>query len=155
MAVQAAKNGDTVSVDYVGKLQDGTVFDTSIAAAAKAAGAYNAQRDYAPLTVKLGSGGVIKGFNDGIVGMRVGQTKDVTIPPEEGYGESQEELIINVSTEELRQAGINATIGMEVGSRSGARGKIMAVADGNVTIDFNHPLAGKTLIFTITLVSIK
>jgi FKBP-type peptidyl-prolyl cis-trans isomerase 2 len=75
-----------VRVDYVGSFETGTVFDTSIAAAAQAAGIYTLSREYAPLNITLGQGQVIPGFEDAIAGMRKGETKTITVPPARGYG---------------------------------------------------------------------
>ncbi|MFW9935938.1 MAG: FKBP-type peptidyl-prolyl cis-trans isomerase [Candidatus Thorarchaeota archaeon] len=81
-----AKNGDTVRVHYLGKFPGGKVFDTSLEKEAIGAGIFNKGRDYKPLTVTLGAGQVIKGFNDAIVGMKPGEEKTVTLPPEQAYG---------------------------------------------------------------------
>lgn len=83
---EAAKNGDTVRVHYVGKFPGGKVFDTSMEKEAIRAGIFQKGRDYKPITVTLGSGQVIKGFNDAIIGMKKGEEKTVTIPPEQAYG---------------------------------------------------------------------
>lgn len=80
------EKGDTVKVDYVGKLQDGTVFDTSVLEEAKNAGIYNESRIYEPLTLRIGDGSTIPGFENGILGMKEGETKTIAIPPEQGYG---------------------------------------------------------------------
>lgn len=78
--------GDRVSVFYVGKLDDGTLFDTNDESAAKAAGVYNPQKQYAPFEFTIGAGQVIAGFDKAVTGMKVGETKKVRIPPEEAYG---------------------------------------------------------------------
>ncbi len=80
--------GDTVQVDYTGKLPDGTVFDTSDPEVAKSAGLYQEGRPYQPLPVVMGAQSVIKGFEDGLLGMKVGESKTLTIAPEDGYGPS-------------------------------------------------------------------
>lgn len=85
---EVAKNGDTVRVHYVGKFPGGKVFDTSMEKEAIRAGIAQKGRDYKPLTVKLGSGQVIKGFNDAIIGMKKGEEKTVTLPPEQAYGKT-------------------------------------------------------------------
>jgi len=81
-----ARNGDTVRVHYVGRFPGGKVFDTSLEKEAVKAGIYQKSRDYKPLAVTLGAGQVIKGFNDAIVGMKTGEEKTVTLPPELAYG---------------------------------------------------------------------
>lgn len=144
------ENGDTISVDYVGKLEDGTVFDTSVKEAAIEAGIYNNMRNYQPLTFTVGAGQMIKGFDDGVVGMRVGDEKTLVIPPEEAYGEYVEEL-----SRELPVEAVDFTpeIGMQLATENGLTGIITKVSENNFVVDFNHELAGKTLIFEIKVVS--
>ena len=83
-----AQNGDTVSVHYVGKFPGGKVFDTSMKAEAIKAGLFNLARDYKPLQVVLGRHQVISGFEEALVGMKINETKDITLPPEKAYGRS-------------------------------------------------------------------
>ncbi len=88
MSAIAAQNGDTVSVHYVGKYPGGKVFDTSMRSEAEKAGLFNPARDYRPLQVVLGSHQVISGFEEALMGMKVNETKEVTLPPEKAYGRS-------------------------------------------------------------------
>jgi FKBP-type peptidyl-prolyl cis-trans isomerase 2 len=81
-----AQNGDTISVHYVGKFPGGKIFDTSMKSEAVNAGLFSPARDYKPLQVVLGAHQVIAGFEEALIGMKVNQTKEVTIPPEKGYG---------------------------------------------------------------------
>jgi len=83
-----AQNGDTVSVHYVGKFPGGKIFDTSMKAEAIKAGLFNLARDYKPLQVVLGKHQVIGGFEEALLGMKVNETKEVTLPPEKAYGRS-------------------------------------------------------------------
>ena len=83
-----AQNGDTVSVHYVGKFPGGKVFDTSMRAEAIKAGLFSLARDYKPLQVVLGKHQVISGFEDALVGMKINETKEITLPPEKAYGKS-------------------------------------------------------------------
>jgi FKBP-type peptidyl-prolyl cis-trans isomerase 2 len=83
-----AQKGDVVYVHYLGKYQGGKVFDTSIASEAKKNGIFSLSRDYKPLQVKLGAGQVIPGFEEALLGMGINEEKEVTIPPEKGYGTS-------------------------------------------------------------------
>ncbi|MEF2175116.1 MAG: FKBP-type peptidyl-prolyl cis-trans isomerase [Candidatus Absconditabacteria bacterium] len=136
---EMVKEGDFVLVDYVGKLDDGTVFDTSIEQAAKDAGIYNQQRPYEPLEFQAGSGQLIKGFDQGVLGMKLGETKDLTINPQDGYGEADPSKILKLSVGS----------GTQIGGYSFALSKI----DGkNATLDFNHQLAGKKLVFDVTII---
>ena len=83
-----AQNGDTVSVHYVGRFPGGKVFDTSMKAEAIKAGLYNPARDYKSLQVVLGKHQVISGFEEALVGMKINETKEITLPPEKAYGRS-------------------------------------------------------------------
>src|SRR5659263_216070 len=83
--VQTVKNGDNISVDYVGSFQDGKVFDTSIESVARANNLSNPSAQYEPLNFTVGTRSVIEGFDEGVIGMKVGDTKTLTIPPEKGY----------------------------------------------------------------------
>jgi peptidylprolyl isomerase len=84
----AAQSGDTVSVHYLGKFPGGKVFDTSMKAEAIKAGTFSPARDYKPLQVVLGAHQVISGFEDALIGMKVNETKEITLPPEKAYGRS-------------------------------------------------------------------
>ncbi|NMC76240.1 MAG: hypothetical protein GYA60_02945 [Candidatus Methanofastidiosa archaeon] len=90
------EKGDTVKVDYIGKLQDGTVFDTSLLQEAKNAGIYNEGRIYEPLTVNVGDGSTIPGFENGLIGMKEGETKNIAIPPEQAYGVADPNLVLSL-----------------------------------------------------------
>nr|WP_048058015.1 peptidylprolyl isomerase [Methanothermococcus okinawensis] len=148
------KNGTTVSVDYIGKFENGTVFDTSIKSVAIKNGIYNPNRDYKPLNFTVGDGRLIKGFENAVIGMHVGENKTVTIPPEDAYGLRNDKLIIPVPTEAFKKANITPIVGKYIYVR-GAPAKIIKVNDTHVVLDFNSPMAGKTLIFTIKVVSIE
>ncbi len=146
------ESGDTISVDYVGELDDGTVFDTSVKEAAVEAGIYNEQREYEPLTFTVGAGQMIKGFDEGVLGMKVGEEKTLTIPPEEAYGEYREELARKLPVEAVD---FSPEVGMQLATDTGLRGTITEVDDEGFVIDFNHMLAGKTLTFKVALVSVE
>ncbi|MBW6470906.1 MAG: peptidylprolyl isomerase [Methanosarcinaceae archaeon] len=136
---EIVKEGDYVKVDYIGELEAGTVFDTSIG------------RE--PLGFTVGAGQMIAGFDNGVVGMAVGEEKTLTLPPKEAYGEYSEERIQTVSLEELKSVGISPAVGDKLGTPQGVV-NVIDVTDTEVKIDYNHELAGKTLIFKVTLVSI-
>jgi peptidylprolyl isomerase len=131
--------GNHVSVDYTGKLTDGTVFDSSVGRT--------------PLEFDVGAGQMIKGFDDGVLGMKIGEKKTVTIPPEQAYGIVDSKKIITIEKQSFPQFDA-----MQAGMTVGAGNLIGKVVEKTATaakIDFNHELAGKTLIFEITLVSIN
>lgn len=158
-SMATVKKGDTVAVNYVGTLEDGTMFDTSLAEQAKKGNVYNEQRGYEPLEFSVGAGQMIKGFDTGVVGMTIGETKKVTIPAAEAYGEFRTELVREVQTN-LITGNTNTTLKagdkLYVQSPQGVQEVKVVSSNANVTrVDFNHPLAGKTLIFEITVVAIK
>ncbi len=136
--------GDVVSVHYTGKLENGEVFDSS--------------EGKEPLSFQVGSGMVIKGFNDAVIGMREGEEKEVTLSPEEAYGYRNEELVKDVPKEMLGgqfepEVGMMLAIQMEDGSKVPAT--ITDVQKDSIVIDLNPPLAGETLNFKITLMKIS
>ncbi len=90
---KTVKSGDTVSIDYILKLQDGKVFDTSIESVAKENNIYNSNRSYKPYQFTVGKNDTIKGIDEGVIGMKVGDTKPLEIPPEKGYGNIDPNLI--------------------------------------------------------------
>ena len=147
------KIGNTIQVDYTGKFENGTVFDTSVEEIAKEAGIYTKQRNYVPLTFKVGSEQLIPGFNEGVIGMKVGEEKILTIPPEKAYGKYDESKIQVVPLEDLNLS-VKPEIGQTFSSMYG-QFKVIAVNETHVTFDSNHQLAGKTLIFDIKLISIE
>ncbi len=138
-----AKYGDTVKVHYTGKLDDGTVFDAST------------EED--PLLFTIGGGQIIPGFEQAVVGMRPGESKTVKIPAEEAYGQRREDLILEIEKTQLPE-GLKPEIGMQLQSRQ-PDGSIIVltiadIRESHITLDANHPLAGKDLTFDIQLIEI-
>ena len=138
-----AKSGDTVRIHYTGTLDDGTQFDSSDG------------RD--PLEFALGGGQVIPGFDSAVDGMTVGESKSVTIPPEQAYGERHEQLVQQVPKSALPED-MKPEVGMQLQSQS-PDGQVMnlvvtEVEEAAITVDANHPLAGQALTFAIELVEI-
>ncbi|MFH1442948.1 MAG: peptidylprolyl isomerase [Candidatus Micrarchaeota archaeon] len=146
----AVEKGDTVSVWYLGTLEDGSVFDTNIIDEAKKAGTYEASRPYEPLTFQVGIGQMIKGFDDGVVGMKENETKTIKIEAKDAYGTPQPENIVDFPIDDLRQNGIDPAVGLSL-SNGMSQGIITKVTNSTVTVDFNHFLAGKNLIFKVTI----
>jgi peptidylprolyl isomerase len=138
-----AKQGDTVTVHYTGKLADGTVFDSS--------------HDGDPLEVTLGEGLVIPGFENAVLGMSPGDVRTTNIPFAEGYGPHQKEMVMEVGRDQL-EPGKNPKVGESLRSQhpdgTDFTVVVTAVTDSSITVDANHPLAGKDLTFEITLVEI-
>ena len=141
--MEETKSGDTVKVHYTGKLNDGTVFDSSV------------ERE--PLEVTIGAGQVIPGFEKGIIGMAPGETKSISIGKDEAYGEHRQELTMEVNKSDFPES-ITPEIGqmLQMKNPNGdlIRVVVSEIKDETVTIDANHPLAGKDLTFDLELVSI-
>ena len=143
--------GDKIIVDYIGRLDDHNVFDTSVESIAKASGKYNPNRDYeAGLEFTVGAGQMIAGFDAGVVGMKLGETKTLKIPADQAYGQKKDELIRKIPLEQVGDLS-----GVSVGTQVLLGGKIPAtiteITDKDITVDANHELAGKDLIFDVTI----
>lgn len=139
-----AKSGDTVSIHYTGRLQDGTVFDTS------------ENRD--PLEFTIGEGKVIPGFEKVVEGMEEGDTQTATIPSDEAYGERREDLVLSVSKQQLPDdldPQVGQRLQMQAGDGQTFQVVISEVETDSVEVDANHPLAGEDLTFDIELVEIR
>ncbi|MGC8533824.1 MAG: FKBP-type peptidyl-prolyl cis-trans isomerase [Candidatus Parvarchaeum sp.] len=136
---EEVKKGDKIKVVYTGYLEDGSVFDS------------NEGRDL--LSFEVGAGQVIKGFDDAVVGMKVGENKSITIKPEDAYGERHEEMVIKIPKTQFQ--GEEVKEGMMVSSNNGMQATVVAVNENDVTLDFNFPLAGKTLKFDIKIAAIN
>ena len=151
---RAIKNGDTIQVDYTGKLENGTIFDTSREDVAKQEGIYVSSRVYSPLIFVVGSGQMIKGFDNGVIGMKVGEEKTISIPPEQAYGEYDKAKVQAIPLKSLNMT-IAPKVGQILGDSYGNPYRVIAINDTYVTLDGNNALAGKTLIFDIKLISVK
>ncbi len=141
--MKKVQNGDTVVVNYTGKLVDGTVFDSSLVEGRE------------PLKAQLGQGLLIKGFEDGLLEMTVGDKKTIEIESVDAYGEVIEEMIAEVPKDQMPE-------GVTVGDMLQAQGpmgpinvKVIEIKEDNVVVDANHPLAGQKLIFELELVSVE
>ena len=141
--MQQAQNGDKVRVHYHGKLRTGETFDSS-----------NGRE---PLEFTVGSGQVIKGFDEGVKGMQIGDRKTVEIPVEDAYGAKEDERILEFPKSQLPED-LTAEIGMQLMMSDGQGQQlpvtITEVREESIVLDANHPLAGKDLIFDIELVEI-
>jgi FKBP-type peptidyl-prolyl cis-trans isomerase SlpA len=132
----------TVSVNYTGRLEDGTVFDSSL----------NPGRE--PLSATLGQGALIPGFEKGLLGMSVGESKTVNIPCIEAYGELNEQLIAEVPKDRVPE-GVTEGQMLQTTTQQGPMNVVVKeVKDDVVILDANHPLAGKDLIFDLEVISI-
>ncbi len=137
---EAIKSGDTIAVDYTGKIENGEVFDTS--------------EGKAPLSFTVGSGMLIKGFDDAVIGMKKGDSKTVIIPPEEGYGPLHDDAFIEIPRDQIPEE-IPLAEGQELQLQDPqgrpVPARVTEISDDKVKMDINHFLAGKTLVFDIAI----
>ena len=149
------KKWDNIVVDYIWRLEDWTVFDTSIQSIAEACGVYSENRDYTQgLSFEAWAWQMIKWFDDWVVGMKVWQTKTVKFWPEKWYGQRNEQYVMTYTVDEVWDLS-RFTEGQRVYLWIWAAALITKVTDKSVTLDLNHELAGKNLIFDITIKSIN
>ncbi len=137
------KQGDTVKVHYTGKLEDGTVFDTS--------------RSRNPIQFTVGKGAVIEGFEQAIAGMNIGETKTTIIPVEKAYGPRRDDMIVTVKRDQFPpdvNPGVGQRLELEQENNRSLLVTVTGVSDSEITLDANHPLAGKALTFELELVGI-
>ncbi|ERH09369.1 MAG: FKBP-type peptidyl-prolyl cis-trans isomerases 2 [halophilic archaeon J07HX64] len=155
----AISHGDSVTLNYVGRLADGEVFDTSDRALAEQEGllSENPGRMYEPLTLDVGDGSVLPGLQEALLGMEAGQQATVTIPPEQAYGYHTEERIGEYDREAFESmiGDHELTAGFEVEADSGLEGRVVDIGEETVTVDFNHELAGETLTFEIEIIDVE
>ena len=139
-----AKPGDTVHVHYTGKLEDGTIFDSS--------------ENREPLEFTVGMGQIIPGFEQIVLGMNPGESRTATIPSEMAYGPYYNEMVIRVDRNQVPDD-VTPEVGQQIQMRNSEDGReviatITEVSEYSVTLDGNHPLAGKDLTFDVRLVGI-
>ncbi|GAB4387692.1 MAG: peptidylprolyl isomerase [Thermodesulfovibrionales bacterium] len=141
--MKLAGKGDSVRVHYTGRLADGTVFDSS--------------RDREPLEFAIGERQVIRGFEEAVIGMAEGQSKTIEITAEESYGPRREDLVVTVSRSQMpRDLELNEGVHLQMRQPDGTVFNVLVsdLTEETVTLDANHPLAGKDLTFDIELVKI-
>jgi peptidylprolyl isomerase len=138
----AVGSGDTVRVHYRGTLQDGTPFDSS--------------EGREPLTFVVGAGQVIPGFEGAVIGLEPGATVTVTIQPEDAYGPHLAELAHTVSAEDFAsEPYVGGIVNLVSPDGDELPGRIVSIEGDAVALDFNHPLAGETLVFEMELVGVE
>ena len=142
--MSAVQSGHSVKVHYTGKFDDGEVFDTS--------------EDSEPLAFTVGAGEVIPGFDHALMGMQIGETKNIVVPPGEAYGDREEGLVQTIRRDQFKLGDFEPEVGMAIEMRTPDGHSIPLVitelTETSVTLDDNHPLAGETLHFALQLVEI-
>ena len=140
---QTVKNGSYVTVHYVGKFADGTIFETT---------------NKKPLRFMVGEHTTIQGLEEGVLGMKVGEKKRIIIPAEKAYGKHHKDLVQEIPLSKIPRE-ITPSIGMvlkkEAKSGTMIYTKIVKINRESVIIDMNHPLAGKTLVFDVVVMGIQ
>ena len=137
---EAIKKGDTISVHYTGSLENGEVFDSS--------------KGRAPLKFTTGAGQLIKGFDSAVIGMNVGDKKTVNIPPQDGYGERNEDLIVDMPKANMpkdMQVEVGMTLQLADQAGNPVPATVHEICEEVIKMDVNHPLAGETLVFEIEI----
>ncbi len=142
--MQQVKNGDKIKVHYHGKLTSGETFDKS--------------EGREPLAFEVGSGMVIRDFDDGVIGMAVGEKKTIQIPVDEAYGPKNPEMIVNMPKDRF-PADLQIEVGMPLlmSDQNGQQFQVVVseILEDSITLDANHPLAGQELVFDLELVEIE
>jgi peptidylprolyl isomerase len=138
-----AKNGDKVKVNYTGKLDDGTVFDTT--------------SGRSPLEFTIGEGQLIPDFEQAVIGMEPGESKSIQVASENAYGPHRDEMVMTVERKDLPQGldpQVNQQLQVQQANSQPFVVTVTEVSEASVTLDANHPLAGKDLLFDIQLAEI-
>jgi FKBP-type peptidyl-prolyl cis-trans isomerase 2 len=139
----AVNKGDKIKVEYTGSFENGEVFDAS-------------EKHGEPLEFEAGANMVVPGFDAAVIGMEVGEEKTVTLKSDEAYGEPHPKAIQKVPKDKFpAEAKVGMMIGVPLPNGQQIPAKITEITGNEVTIDMNHPMAGKTLIFKIKIVSIN
>ena len=147
----ALQKGDFVLIDYVAKVKEtGEVFDTTVEETAKKEHLYKEGEIYEPKLVVLGEGWVLKALDESLQSMEISKSSSVEISPQKAFGERDPEKVRRVPLKHMVAKGINATLGLRV-DYDGKMAVVRAVGAGRVLLDFNPPLAGKTLVYEVTV----
>jgi len=137
------KKGDKIKVEYTGTFDNGKIFDSSLGKK--------------PLEFEVGTGQVIKGFDEALIGMEKGEEKDVKIKPEDAYGEPKEELLKKVPKDQMpKDKEVKKGMILVLSAPNGQQfpAVVKDVSEKEVTLDLNHPLAGKNLNFKFKVLEI-
>jgi len=148
------KDGDFVSVDYVGRVK-GTneIFDLTLEDVAKKENVHNPKILYRPVTLIVGGGFILRGLDEALRGMNVGDRKTFEVAPDKAFGERREDMVKPIPEARFKDQGIDPYPGAVI-SVGELRGRIVSADGGRVKVDFNHPLAGKTLVYELEVKSL-
>jgi FKBP-type peptidyl-prolyl cis-trans isomerase 2 len=147
--VPVIAQGDFVLVEMTGRaVETDEIFDTTDEELAKEEGIHDENRTYGPKLVVVGEGYVLKGLDDRLPGLKLGETAEVEIPPEEAFGERSPESVRTVPYRILRSKGVNPVIGQQI-ELDGRSPVVRSVGAGRVQLDYNHPLAGRKIVYHV------
>jgi len=145
------KEGDFIRIDYVGRItESGEIFDLTKEDVAKKENIFRPEVNYGPVPVIIGAGVVVRGLENELKKMNVGNKKKIIVKPEDAFGERKAEFIKLIPISEFKKQNIEPYPGMPVNIK-GLLGRILSVSGGRVRVDFNHPLAGKTLEYDLEI----
>lgn len=145
------KKGDFVELDFVGKIKESnTIFDLTLEEEAKKNNLYNPKQTYKPVIICIGENEIIKGLDEELMGKEVKKNYTIDIPQEKAFGKKNPKLIKLIPSKAFKQQRIAPFPGLQV-NIDGIMGVVRAVSGGRIIIDFNHPLAGKNLIYDLTI----
>ena len=145
------KKGDFLLIDYVARVSEtGEVFDTTLEEVAKEEGVYKEGALYEPMLVVVGEGWILKALDESLLNLELGKKEKIKIPPEKGFGERDPDKIRLYPLRKLRAQGITPQVGMQL-QIDGRLATVRTIGSGRVLLDFNPPLAGKTLVYEVTV----
>ncbi len=147
MRVTEVKQGDFIKISYTAKLEDGTVIDTTDEKVAKEYGLYDENARYGDIVIVVGEGNVVKGLDEQLVGKEVGFKGEIVVPPEKAFGKydpNKREIVSRRKLPENVKPGQRVRLGNKVGI-------VERIIGRRAIVDFNHPLAGKTIIFEVEI----
>lgn len=148
---ETIKEGDFIELDYVGALKGaGLVFDTSIEAEAKKNDIFDSTSTYTPIAICIGQGQILPGLDAALIGLEIGKEHELSLPPDAAFGRKDGKLMKLVPTSVFKKQGINPGVGLQV-NIDGAIGTIRTVTGGRTIVDFNHPFAGKDILYKVVI----
>jgi len=151
------EKGDVIKLRYTGRIKEtGEIFDTTDEEIAKEAGIYKENGVYGPVPIAVGAGHVLQGLDEALEGLEVGKKYEIEVPPEKGFGKRDRKLIKTFTLGQFRRQGVIPFPGMpvEIETESGRKlkGRVLTVSGGRVRVDFNHPYAGRHLVYEVEIV---
>lgn len=148
---ETVKEGDFVELDYTGVLKElDLVFDTTDEAEARKNDIHDPKMSYGPVSICVGQGQILPGLDSALVGLEIGQRHEITLAPEQAFGKKDGKLMKLVPTSIFKKQNINPMVGLQV-QIDGAMGTIRNVTGGRTVVDFNHPFAGKDVLYRVNI----